>query len=71
MKKEIKYCLVMVAATMAVTACSYKETVDNSDPVEARVTAGVSSPQTRATSNSEWNGDRIGVMVSPKVGVKR
>lgn len=69
MKKEIKYCMVMAAAAMAFTACSTKETVDNNGPVEAHVTAGVSSPQTRATSNSEWNRDRIGVMVSPKTEV--
>lgn len=69
MKKEIKYCMVMAAAAMAFTACSSEETVDNSGPVEARVTAGVSGPQTRATSNSEWNGDQIGVMVSPKIEV--
>lgn len=63
MKKEIKYCMVMAAAAMAFTACSSEETVDNSGPVEARVTAGVSGPQTRAVDDV-WEQDEIGVMVT-------
>lgn len=69
MKRQIKYCLITAAAAVAVTACSDEETVDSGGPVEARITAGVSGPQTRATNGSEWNGDKIGVMVSPKTGV--
>lgn len=67
MKKEIKYCMVMAAAAMAFTACSSEETVDNSGPVEARVTAGVSGPQTRA-ANDVWEQDEIGVMVTGVTG---
>lgn len=63
MKKEIKYCMVMAAAAMAFTACSSEETMDNSGPVEARVTAGVSGPQTRA-ADDVWEQDEIGVMVT-------
>lgn len=67
MKKEIKYCMVMAAAAMAFTACSSEETVDNSGPVEARVTAGISGPQTRA-ADDVWEQDAIGVMVTGVTG---
>lgn len=63
MKKEIKYCLVMAAAAMAFTACSSEETVDNSGPVEARFTAGIGAPATRAVDN-QWNADHIGIIVT-------
>lgn len=63
MKKEIKYCMVMAAAAMAFTACSSEETVDNSGPVEARVTAGIGAPATRAV-DSNWNADYIGIIVT-------
>lgn len=57
------------AAVLALTACSNDdETLNvNNGPVEARITAGVSGPATRAIDNV-WEADEIGVMVKSVTG---
>ena len=51
----------IIAAATLLAACTQENEVQN-NPVEARITAGVSGPKTRAVDNG-WNADRIGVMV--------
>lgn len=57
------------AAALALTACSNDdETLNvNNGPVEARITAGVNGPATRAIDN-QWEADEIGVMVKSVTG---
>lgn len=52
----------LAAATLSLAACSNDETIDNS-PVEARFTAGIGAPVTRAVG-SNWNVDHIGITVT-------
>ncbi len=58
--------LFILAATAALAACSQDNEVSTS-PVEARITAGVSGPKSRAVDN-KWNSDHIGVMVVGTAG---
>ena len=54
---------IMAAATLVLAACSNDENMGMTDgPVEARITAGLSAPDTRAIGTN-WNADRIGVWV--------
>ena len=54
---------IMAAAAMTLAACSNDENMEMTDgPVEARITAGLSAPTTRAIGTN-WNADRIGVWV--------
>ena len=55
---NMKFFILVVAATL-LAACTQEEEVQK--PVEARITAGVSGPVTRAVDNG-WNADHIGVM---------
>lgn len=55
---------IMAAATLVLAACSNDENMGMTDgPVEARITAGLSAPTTRAIGTN-WNADQIGVMVT-------
>lgn len=56
---NMKFFILAAAATL-LAACTQEDEVQN-NPVEARITAGVSGPKTRAVDNV-WNADRIGVM---------
>ena len=47
----------IIAAATLLAACTQENEVQN-NPVEARITAGVSGPKTRAVDNG-WNADRI------------
>lgn len=52
------------ATALALAACSNNEDENlGNGPVEARITAGVSAPETRANNNM-WEQDAIGVMVT-------
>lgn len=52
------------ATALALAACSNNEDENlGNGPVEARITAGVSTPETRANGNV-WEKDAIGVMVT-------
>lgn len=51
----------LAALTLSVVACSNDKEVVNNDPVEAKVTANITSPESRAIDN-KWTGDIIGVM---------
>ena len=54
---------IMAAAALTLAACSNDENMEMTDgPVEARITAGLSAPTTRALGTN-WNADRIGVWV--------
>lgn len=58
-----KYLLIATAATL-LAACSNDENEVNNGPVEARITAGIDGPKTRAVDD-EWQlGNIIGVMVT-------
>lgn len=57
---NMRFFIIAAAATL-LAACTQENEVQN-NPVEARITAGVSGPKTRAVDNG-WNADRIGVMV--------
>lgn len=56
---NMKFFILAAVATL-LAACTQEDEVQN-NPVEARITAGVSGPKTRAVDNV-WNADRIGVM---------
>lgn len=58
-----KYLLIATAATL-LAACSNDENEVNNGPVEARITAGIDGPQTRAIDDSWSGGNTIGVMVT-------
>lgn len=60
--KASKYWCLGIAA-LAFAACSNDEENLTSGPVEARITAGVNTPETRAINN-QWEQDAIGVMVT-------
>lgn len=58
-----KYLIIATAATL-LAACSSDENEVNNGPVEARITAGIDGPVTRAV-DEEWRlGNIIGVMVT-------
>lgn len=59
--KTAYWIIAFAAATLA--ACNNDDYTDNNGRVEARITAGIGRPQSRAT-DSEWNQDVIGVMVT-------
>lgn len=60
---KLKYLLIATAATL-LAACSNDENEVNNGPVEARITAGIDGPVTRAV-DEEWRlGNIIGVMVT-------
>lgn len=63
--KTKKY-LFLAAAAMAFAACSNDDDAVNA-PVEARIMAGVNTPETRALNN-QWEQDAIGVMVTEVSG---
>lgn len=63
MKMKAKYLLIATAATL-LAACSNDENEVNNGPVEARITAGIDGPKTRAVDNSWSENDAIGVMVT-------
>ena len=56
---NMKFFIIAIAAAL-LAACTQENEVQN-NPVEARITAGVSGPKTRAVDN-KWNADHIGVM---------
>lgn len=58
-----KYLLIATAATL-LAACSNDENEVNNGPVEARITAGIDGPVTRAVDDSWSGGNTIGVMVT-------
>lgn len=58
-----KYLLIATAATL-LAACSNDENEVNNGPVEARITAGIDGPKTRAVDDSWSAGNTIGVMVT-------
>lgn len=60
---KLKYLLIATAATL-LAACSNDENEVNNGPVEARITAGIDGPKTRAVDNSWSGGNTIGVMVT-------
>lgn len=59
MKKYILF----AAAALALAACNNDNENLNNGPVEARISAGVNTPETRAIDN-KWEQDAIGVMVT-------
>ena len=63
--KTKKY-LFLAAAAMAFAACSNDDDAVNA-PVEARIMAGVNTPETRALNN-QWEQDAIDVMVTEVSG---
>lgn len=60
---KLKYLLIATAATL-LAACSNDENEVNNGPVEARITAGIDGPKTRAVDDSWSGGNTIGVMVT-------
>ena len=59
----MKKFFIFAAAALTLAACSNDENMEMTDgPVEARITAGLSAPTTRAI-DTNWNADRIGVWV--------
>lgn len=63
MKKMKTSYLIIAFAAATLAACNNDEYTDNNGRVEARITAGIGRPQSRAT-DTEWNQDAIGVMVT-------
>lgn len=63
---KTKYLMVAAAAAL-LSACNNDENEVNDGPVEARITAGIAGPQTRAIG-TQWNADNIGVMVTAAIG---
>lgn len=61
-----KYFL-FAATALALAACSNEDDNLTNGPVEARISAGVSTPATRAI-NDQWEQDAIGVMVTKAPG---
>ena len=53
---------IMAAAALTLAACSNDENMVDNGPVEARITAGLNAPDTRAIGTN-WNADEIGVWV--------
>lgn len=63
MKKMKTSYLIIAFAAVTLAACNNDDYKDNNGRVEARITAGIGRPQSRAT-DTEWNQDVIGVMVT-------
>lgn len=65
----MKKIILFATAALALAACSNDDDNlgGNNGPVEARITAGVSGPTTRAIDN-QWEADEIGVMVKSVTG---
>lgn len=63
MKMKVKYLVIATAATL-LAACSNDENEVNNGPVEARITAGIDGPKTRAIDQVWQAGNTIGVMVT-------
>lgn len=65
----MKKIILFATAALALAACSNDDDNlgGNNGPVEARITAGVSGPTTRAIDN-KWEADEIGVMVKSVTG---
>lgn len=65
----MKKIILFATAALALAACSNDDDslCGNNGPVEARITAGVSGPTTRAIDN-KWEADEIGVMVKSVTG---
>ena len=59
----MKNYILLAAAALTLGACSNDDENLNNGPIEARITAGVSTPDTRAINN-KWEADEIGVMVT-------
>lgn len=57
-----KYIL-FAAIALTLAACSNDDESLTNGPVEARISAGVNTPETRAI-NDQWEQDEIGVMVT-------
>lgn len=53
----------MAAAVLTLASCNNDEEFADNGPAAAQITAGVSSPATRAIDN-QWEADEIGVMVT-------
>lgn len=62
---NMRFFIIAAAATL-LAACTQEKEVQN-NPVEARITANVSGPKTRAINNM-WNADVIGVMAVDAAG---
>lgn len=63
-----KECFFLAVAALAFASCSNDDDLNmNNGPVEARISAGVSNPLTRAIDNL-WEADEIGVMVKEVTG---
>lgn len=63
-----KECFFLAVAALAFASCSNDDDLNmNNEPVEARISAGVSNPLTRAIDNL-WEADEIGVMVKEVTG---
>lgn len=60
---KVNFFMIATVATM-LAACSNDENEMNNGPVEARITAGIDGPATRAIDQSWSQGDKIGVMVT-------
>ncbi|WMI93963.1 fimbrillin family protein [Bacteroides fragilis] len=63
---KVKFFMIATVATM-LAACSNDENEMNNGPVEARITAGIDGPATRAIDQSWSSGNTIGVMVTSAV----
>lgn len=57
----------MAAAVLTLAACNNDEEFTDNGPVEARISAGVNTPETRAIDD-RWEQDAIGVMVTSATG---
>lgn len=55
--------ILFAATALALAACSNNEDNLTTGPVEARISAGVDTPETRAIDD-QWEADEIGVMVT-------
>lgn len=66
---KTKYYLAIATAAALFAACTNDENVTDNGPVEARVTAGVNNPVTRAIDN-QWEQDKIGVMATSPDNMK-
>lgn len=64
---KAKYVMIATVAAM-LAACSNDENEMNDGPVEARITAGIDGPATRAVDETWSFGNTIGVMVTGVVG---
>ena len=54
----------LAALALSAAACSNDKEVVNNDPVEARITAGLTTATESRAIDAKWNQDNIGVMVT-------